>query len=146
MNELLRASRLAAELRVLGVDRLLVSTPMNVRYLSGYTGTNGLLVIAAEEHASHRFLTDFRYATQSAEQVPEGFEREIVPAELIEGAVRALGAGGVEGQQRLGFDDASLTVKQHTHLRELLASGWELVPCAGVVEHLREVKDEQEIA
>jgi Xaa-Pro aminopeptidase len=146
MNELLRASRLAAELRILEIDRLLVSTPVNVRYLSGYTGTNGLLVIAAEENASHCFLTDFRYATQSAEQVPEGFEREIAPAELIEAAVRALGAGGMEGEQRLGFDDAALTVKQHTHLRELLSSGWELVPCAGVVERLRELKDEQEIA
>jgi Xaa-Pro aminopeptidase len=119
---------------------------VNVRYLSGYTGTNGLLVVDAEERASHRFLTDFRYATQSAEQVPDGFEREIAPAELIEAAVRALGPGGVQGERTLGFDDASLTVKQHTRLRESLAPGWELVPCSGVVERLREVKDEQELA
>jgi Xaa-Pro aminopeptidase len=146
VNELIRAARLAAELRVLGVDRLLVSTPVNVRYLSGYSGSNGLLVIAADERAAHRFLTDFRYATQSAEQVPDEFEREIAPAELIEAAVRILGPGGVRGERMLGFDDASLTVKQHTRLRELLAPGWELVPCAGVVERLREVKDEEEVA
>jgi Xaa-Pro aminopeptidase len=146
VNELVRAARLATELRVLEVDRLLVSTPVNVRYLSGYTGSNGLLVIAADERTDHRFFTDFRYATQSAEQVPDEFKREIAPAELLEAAARTLGTGGVQGGRMLGFDDASLTVKQHTRLRELLAPGWELVPCAGVVERLREVKDEQEVA
>jgi Xaa-Pro aminopeptidase len=145
MNELVRTQRLATEMGALGVDRLLVSTPVNVRYLSGYTGTNGLLLISAKEQAPHRFFTDFRYAGQSAQQVPGEIEREIAPGELIEAAVRALGEGGVEGEQRLGFDDASLTVKQHARLRELLAQGWELVPCAGIVERLREVKDEQEV-
>jgi Xaa-Pro aminopeptidase len=150
VNELARAALLAAELRALEVDRLLVSMPVNVRYLTGYTGSNGLALIAADEQpdsrSSHRFFTDFRYATQSAEQVPEGFEREIAPAELLEAATRALGPGGIEGERALGFDDASLTVKQHRRLRELLAPGWELVPCAGVIERLREIKDQQEIA
>jgi Xaa-Pro aminopeptidase len=150
VNELARASLLAAELRALEVDWLLVSTPVNVRYLTGYSGSNGLALIAAGERADsppkHRFFTDFRYATQSAEQVPDGFEREIAPAELLEAAARALGSGGSEGERTLGFDDASLTVKQHHRLRELLAPGWELVPCAGVIERLREVKDQQEVA
>lgn len=146
MNELARAARLAAQLRALRVDQLLVSTPVNVRYLCGYSGTNGLLLLAAGEHVSHRFFTDFRYATQSAEQVPAGFEREIVRGELIEAAVRSLGAGGAEGERLLAFDDASLTVKQHVRLRELLAVGWELVPHAGLVERLREVKDEPEVS
>jgi Xaa-Pro aminopeptidase len=146
VNELVRAAQLAAELRVLEVDRLLVSTPVNVRYLSAYTGSNGLLVIAADEHASHRFFTDFRYVTQSATQVPNGYLQEIAPAELLEAAARALGSGGSQGERILGFDDASLTVKQYTRLRELLAPGWELVACAGVIERLREVKDKQEVA
>jgi Xaa-Pro aminopeptidase len=142
----MRAARLAGELRERELDRLLVGTPVNVRYLSGYSGSNGLLLVAANERVSHRFFTDFRYATQSAEQIPTGFEREIAPAELIEAALGSLGPGGVQGERRLGFDDASLTVKQHTRLREMLPSGWELVPCAGIVEGLREVKDEQEVA
>ncbi len=159
MSEFARAARLAKELRALKVDRLLVSAPVNVRYLSGYTGSNGLILIDASERADHRFFTDFRYATQSAEQVPDRFKREIAPAELLEAVAQALGDGGVEGERTLGFDDASLTVKQHARLRELLAClppdmggapegapAWELVPCAGVVEHLREVKDEAEAA
>ena len=106
---------------------------MNVRYLSGYTGSNGLVVIDASEPPAHCFFTDFRYATQSAEQVPDGFKREIDAAELLEAAARALGSGGVPGARMLGFDEGSLTVKQHTRLGELLASGWELRTCAGVV-------------
>jgi Xaa-Pro aminopeptidase len=145
MSELARLGRLAAALREQGVDRLLVSAPMNVRYLCGYTGSNGLLLVASGERAEHRFFTDFRYVTQSAVQVPAEIEREIVPGDLLEAAANALGEGGAQGQQRLGFDDASLTVKQHVRLRELLAEGWELVPCAGIVEHLREVKDEHEV-
>jgi Xaa-Pro aminopeptidase len=146
VNEVVRVARLAEELRALKVDRLLVSTPVNVRYLSAYTGSNGLVVIDASERSDHRFFTDFRYATQSAEQVPEEFEREIAPAELLEVAARALGPGGASGARTLGFDEGSLSVKQHSRLGELLASGWELKPCAGVVERLREVKDEGEAA
>jgi Xaa-Pro aminopeptidase len=145
MSELARLARLASALREQGVDRLLVSAPVNVRYLCGYTGSNGLLLVDSGDRAEHRFFTDFRYVTQSAEQVPGEIQREIAPGELLEAAARALAEGGAEGAQTLGFDDASLTVKQHARLRELLAQGWELVPCSGIVEHLREVKDEEEI-
>jgi Xaa-Pro aminopeptidase len=144
VNELARAARVAEKLRALEVDSLLVGAPVNLRYLTGYTGTNGLALVSAGASA-HRFFTDFRYATQSAEQVPGEFEREIAPADLLEAATRALGAGGKKGERRLGFDDAALTVKQHARLRELLDGGWDLVACGGLVERLREVKDEQEI-
>ncbi len=139
-----RAERLAAELRAREVDVLLVATPVNVRYLTGFTGTNGLALIYAEEAAAHRFLTDFRYATQSAAQVPHVFEREIVAGEMLEGLVEVLTGSSGEGG-RLGFDDASVTVKQHARLVELLGEEWELVPCAGAVERLRAVKDAGEI-
>jgi Xaa-Pro aminopeptidase len=151
VNELARAARVAAQLRELKLDRLLVSSAVNVRYLTGYTGSNGIALIAADGRTGHLFFTDFRYATQSAEQVPAGYEREIAPAELLEAAAQALGPGGKQAGGKLdrialGFDDSSLTVKQHARLRELLADGWELVPCGGVVERLREVKDEPEAA
>ena len=145
MNELDRAARLACALRERDLDRLLVSAPANVRYLCGYTGSNGLLVIDAGDRAEHRFFTDFRYATQSAEQVPDGFEREIVGADLLEAVARALDQGTEKSAPTLAFDETALTVKQHDRLRELLTPAWRLVPCSGVVERLREVKDEQEI-
>jgi Xaa-Pro aminopeptidase len=142
-----RVERLADGLRERKLDALLVWSAVNVRYLTGFTGSNSLVLIAAPGRSGnhHRFLTDFRYETQSAEQVPELFAREIVSGELLDAAVAALLAtAGTAG--RLGFDDGSLTVAQHTRLRELLPDGWQLVPCAGAVERMRAVKDDHEIA
>ena len=140
-----RVERLAADLREREVDVLLVATPVNVRYLTGFTGTSGLALIFAEQAASHRFFTDFRYATQSAAQVPDAFQREIVAGDLLEASARSLASSSGAAGKRLGFDDAGLTVKQHARLAELLGEGWELVPCAGLVEGLRAVKDAGEI-
>jgi Xaa-Pro aminopeptidase len=140
-----RATRLAHELDGLDADALLVDSLVNVRYLTGFTGSSALALVvgeaAGERLGGHRFLSDFRYATQSAEQVPEAFEREIVTGELLEALAGAL----ADADGRLGFDDASLTVKQYRKLEEQLGEGWELVPCAGAVERLREVKDAGEI-
>ncbi len=140
-----RATRLARELDALDVDALLVDSRVNVRYLTGFTGSSALALVVGERAGGRlggdRFLSDFRYATQSAEQVPAAFEREIVTGDLLEALADMLADDG----GRLGFDDASLTVKQHAKLEELLGGGWELVPCAGAVERMREVKDAGEI-
>jgi Xaa-Pro aminopeptidase len=140
-----RADRLAADIADREVDALLVSAPVNVRYLTDYTGSNGLALVGAGEAGMRRFFTDFRYAAQAAEQVPAEFEREVASLDLLEAAGRSLGAEPVPAG-RLGFDDADLSVKRHARLREVLSSAWELVPCAGAVERLREVKDGEELA
>lgn len=145
MNEAVRTERVAQELCERGVDALLVGAPVNLRYLTGHSGSNGLAIVDGSGRANHRFLTDFRYATQSAAQVSSAYEREIVKGDLLEAAVGALGAGAKGSNGRLGFDDARMTVKQHGRLCELVADGWELVPCAGIVERLREVKEAGEI-
>ena len=144
MSEPERIELLLAELRSRELDRLLVGAGTNLRYLTGFTGSNGLAIVDASEREEHRFFTDFRYDTQSAEQIPAPFEREIAPADLLEAAVRALGAGGGRGRG-VGFDDAAMSVKQHERLRELLDDDWELVACGGVVEQLREIKGPREI-
>jgi Xaa-Pro aminopeptidase len=141
-----RVARLQAELAERELDALLVSTLVDVRYLTGFTGSHGLALIVAEDAGTgigrHRFLTDFRYSAQSADQVPEAFQREIVPGELLE----AIGATLAESGGRLGFDEAHLTVKAHRRLGELLGSGWQLVPFTGAVERLRAIKEAVEIA
>jgi len=143
--ELGRAERLASSLGELGVDALLVESVIDLRYLTGFTGSHGLALLVGESARAriggHRFLTDFRYTTQSAEQVPQAFEREIVSGELLE----ALAALLADTDGRLGFDEAHLTVRGHRRLGELLPQGWELVPCAGAVERLRAVKEAGEV-
>jgi Xaa-Pro aminopeptidase len=141
-----RVERLASGLSELEVDALLVESLTDVRYLTGFTGSHGLALVlgeaAATETGPHCFFTDFRYATQSAAEVPDVFERRIVTGELLEsvGALLAPTSG------RLGFDETQLTVKGHRRLGELLGQGWELVACNGAVERLRAVKEPIEIA
>jgi Xaa-Pro aminopeptidase len=141
-----RAQRLTGELKERELDLLLVTTPVDVRYLTGFTGSSGLALMAgsgaAGEPGAHRFFTDFRYRTQSAEQVPGSFEREIVAGDMLEAVASALAEGG----GRLGYDDAHLTVKAHRRLTELIGESWELVPTAGAVERLRAIKEPGEIA
>ena len=61
-----RTDRLLVKVEELGLDCLLVTNMVNVRYLTGFTGTNGACVITPEERL---FLTDFRYVDQAGEQV-----------------------------------------------------------------------------
>ncbi len=141
-----RAERLAGELEARGLQALLVDTPIDIRYLTGFTGSNALVLLLGEELrelGEHRFFTDFRYTTQSAEQVPDTFAREIVVGELLEAIVPLLSR---VSSGRLGFDEGKLTVRAHRRLSELMPPGWELVPCRGALEGLRAVKDAGEVA
>jgi Xaa-Pro aminopeptidase len=142
-----RARALADELDELELDALFVDAPVDVRYLTGFTGSHGLaLVVAAtarERLGPNRFFTDFRYDAQSAEQVSAAFERETVSGELVDALAGPLAAAG---GGRLGFDDAALTVKAHRRLAELVGEEWELVAAPGAVARLRLVKDADEIA
>ena len=72
-----RADRLAALLAERELDALLVTNLVNVRWLTGFTGSNGLALVGPGDH--RLFLTDFRYLTQSAEQLDAGWRREIAP-------------------------------------------------------------------
>lgn len=137
-----RCERLGERVAELELDALLVHALVDVRYLSGFSGSSALALVFADGTAG-RFLTDFRYETQSAEQVPAGlFEREIVSGELLD----ALAAGLASRSGRLGFSEAGTSVKAHHHLQELLGDPWELVPCGEEVARLRAVKDAGEVA
>jgi len=133
-----RLDRVLDALRERELDALLVTDLVNVRYLTGFTGSNAAAVVGPERRT---FLTDFRYLSQSAEQVP-GWDREIASNDLLAGVARTLAEAGA---LRLGFDDAHLAVKSHEHLRELLGDEIELVAAAGVVEDLRAIKDAGEV-
>jgi Xaa-Pro aminopeptidase len=134
-----RPTRLAELLTAAQLDLLLVTGLVNVRYLTGYTGSNGLAVVGPEVR---RFVTDFRYAEQAAAEVDPTFDRIQAPVELLEGLANALPGGAV----RLGFEADHISVRDHALLRERLADSIELAPTAELVESLRAVKDAAEIA
>jgi Xaa-Pro aminopeptidase len=134
-----RADRVADALGEREADVLLVTDLINVRWLTGFTGSNAAAVVGRE--GSRRFVTDFRYLTQSAEEVDPAWEREIA-VDLLAGVVKGLPGSG---ELRLAFDDAHMSVKDHGRLAGMLRAGIEMVPAGGAIETLRAVKDADEL-
>ena len=129
-----RADRLVALLEERSLDWLLVTNLVNVRYLTGFTGTNGACLVSPDERL---FFTDFRYVERARAEVRD-FER-------VEGGRDLLGDLAARLRGRSGFDDAHLSVRAHRRLAEKAGEGVELVAAGGLVERLREQKDEGEL-
>src|SRR4051812_986826 len=102
-----RAERLAELVAERSLDCLLVTDLVNVRYLTGFTGTNGACLLAAAERI---FFTDFRYVERAAAEVKE-FDRVQVGRDMLGDL-----AGRLNG--RAGFDDAHMSVRTHGRLAE----------------------------
>src|SRR5262245_1972229 len=138
MDHLARRRRLAERLGALELDALIVTRLPNVRYLTGFTGSNGQVVVARD--GSALFLTDGRYEEQAAHEVPDldrtayrqGYPRPLLDACRTPGVARA------------GFERRGLTYDDWTQLGEG-ADGIELVPTGPEVEILRRVKDADEL-
>ncbi len=142
-----RADRLAVLVTKAGLDQLLVGdlvTPSetsreagaNVRWLTGFTGSSGVVVIGAEERL---FFTDFRYGERAAREVAPEFERIVIERGLISDAAKRL-------RGRVGYDDAHTSVKNLGRLTELAPEGVALLAASGLVERLRRHKDDAELA
>jgi Xaa-Pro aminopeptidase len=132
-----RADRVAARLAEREADLLLVTDRVNVRYLTGFTGSSAMAVVGPD---TRRFITDFRYVERAKAEV-SGFDRERAPQEFAE----ALKQGWPDGPVRLGFEDHQVSVRTHKRLREMLPERIELVPAGGVVEAERAVKEPAEV-
>jgi Xaa-Pro aminopeptidase len=130
-----RGDRLEAELAEKGLDRMLVTDLTNVRYLTGFTGTNGAAICGPEVRI---FLTDFRYTERAAAEVSE-WECVTLTGDWLGGIAERLSG-------KVGFEDDHVSVRSLTKLEEKLGDGVEAVPAGGAVEALRRVKDEQELA
>ncbi len=130
-----RGDRLAALLAERGLDRMLVTDLVNVRYLTGFGGTNGACVCGQDERI---FLTDFRYSERAAAEV-EGWEVVTVKDDWLGGVAERL-AG------KTGFEDDHMPVRTLQRLEEKLPAGVELEGAGGTVEKLRRVKDDGELA
>jgi len=133
-----RADRVAARLAERELDLLLVTNLVNVRYLTGFTGTNGLALVGPDRR---RFLTDFRYVERAHAEVSE-FDIEPSPQDLS----AALASGWPAGDLRVGFEDQHVSVRRHADLRETIPDRVELVPAGGIVEAERATKEPAEVA
>ncbi len=119
------------------LDGLFVTKQENWQYLSGFTGTNAILLFTLSDNY---FITDFRYLEQ-AQQETEGFHI-IKPRTVVEEAL----ADQITslGLNRVGFEGDNLTYSQYAGYKEKIP-GVELISLFQAVEKIRQIKDEQEI-
>jgi Xaa-Pro aminopeptidase len=135
-----RRDRLRQRLADAELAAILVSDLVNVRYLSGFTGSNAALLIRADNEMPV-LATDGRYRTQAAQQAPDAeivIERACGP-HLAERAA-------TDGLRRVGFESHVVTVDGFAALTKAARERTEFVRAAGTVEALREIKDAGEIA
>ena len=133
----MRTDRIAGRLDELGVDAIVVTRPANVRYLTGFTGSNGQALITPKIGV---FFTDGRYTEQSRREVAE-MERVTYRQNFAEVVRDACAESGV---RRLGFEEGVLTVRTFRSLERTLPDV-ELVPVGDDVDRERWVKDAEEL-
>ena len=119
------------------IDAFFVTNLSNIRYLVGFTGTAGLLLIVPDEVV---FFTDFRYDEQAHAEVA-GSRIEVKKGTLLQAMARDDAARGIA---KMAFEGADLKYASFEQLQELLP-GRELSSAVGIVEGLRLRKDEEEV-
>jgi Xaa-Pro aminopeptidase len=143
-----RRARLRGAVARSGIDALLVTDLINIRYLTGFTGSNAALLIVASDSEDGggdaaectQFCTDGRYTTQSAQEVPD------LPRLIERPCDVALLRRAPEGL--IGFEARAVSVADHMSMLTVANDGprdIELVPMLDLVEGLRAIKDAGEI-
>jgi Xaa-Pro aminopeptidase len=120
------------------LDALVVSFLPNVRYLTGYTGSNGLVVILPDRAA---FFTDPRYRIQAAQEVDCSVR--VVSGAMLPGVAHYLRR---LKSKRVGFEKSRMTVEAHQTLKDALPLGSSLEAVVGWIERQRAVKSSREIS
>lgn len=135
-----RLARLREAIGRADLDGLLVMNLPSVRYLTGFSGSNALLLVSARDAA---LLTDFRYATQVEEEVGNVASIRIEQSNLWKGLWEVMAADA--SIARVGFESAHIV---HQDFQRLLEHGhrWQWRPTTDLVETLRESKDDGEVS
>ncbi len=142
-----RADRLAHSLAGSEIDSILVGDLVrpgdsareaiaDLTWLTGFRGTSGLALVSERERL---FITDFRYIERARAELPEGFDLLRAERSLID-------AVGPRLAGRVGFDPSATSVRELRRLEEAAADGVELLEREGLIEGLRRIKDDAEIA
>jgi Xaa-Pro aminopeptidase len=143
MNVAARVERLRAHLGEAGADALLVTRLPNVRYLTGFTGSAAMLLVAPDELV---FVTDGRYAGQAADQLAAAGVDARIEVRVTQSAQRDAMSAAAKRYARLGLEAHGVTWAQQRAFDREWFPGAELVPTEHLVEDLRRVKEPAEVA
>jgi Xaa-Pro aminopeptidase len=124
-----------------GVDALVITHLPNIYYLSGFSGSNALLLIYGD---SVHLFTDGRYAIQAGEEAREARIR-VVRTPVTTACGDLLRAQRSRTKIHVGFESTSLNVDEFTRLKNVAGRRIRWKPIAGLIEGIREVKDEEEL-
>lgn len=127
-----RINNLQSLIRQKQLNAILITNPINVRYLCGFIGTNGRLLISQKRVI---FITDFRYLRSARRQIPKQIEI-YNQKDGIEKIARRF--------KILGFEESYLTHQQYLNYRKKL-KGVNFKPVSGIAEKMRMIKDKDEI-
>jgi Xaa-Pro aminopeptidase len=142
MNFLARQHKLREQLASTRVHALLISHLPNIRYLCGFTGSAGLLLV---EESGSVFFTDVRYDTQAHEEV-KGAKVVITKKSPLAGLGEFLGARRKRPRKwAIGIESEHFTVAEKKRLARLCPTGVTLKNAPSIVERMRMVKDADEI-
>ncbi|MBP2242505.1 Xaa-Pro aminopeptidase [Cytobacillus eiseniae] len=123
----------------LGIDAMLITNDQNRRYMTGFTGTAGLVLVTKEEAF---LVVDFRYVDQATEQAKAFSIIEVsTKADLLEEIVRQTDRLKVA---KLGFEQNHVNYYSYTEYNERINA--EMIPLSNAIESLRMIKDKEEIA
>lgn len=133
-----RTQGVRQSLDTLGLDAILITNSYNRKYLTGFTGSAGYVLITKD---SAVLLTDFRYTEQAAKQAPnfEIVKHEAKPIVSVKQLLQQ------KGLVKLGFEQTDVSFATHAAYAAEL-EGIELIPTDKVVETLRMIKDDSELA
>ncbi len=134
-----RLSRLRSALSSQALDALIITQASNIRYISGFTSGDCVLLVTPSDAL---IVTDSRYFEQAERQAPE-FTLVKITETMTAALALAFSALHVK---RLGFESHALTVKTFTEYQQALPNGIEWAPQANLVEDLRVSKDEAEVS
>ena len=142
MNFILRQKKLREHLATTRFDALLISHLPNIRYLCGFTGSAGFLLV---EESGSVFFTDVRYDTQGREEV-KGAKVVIARKPLLSAVAEWIGSRRQRSKGwTIGIESEHMTVAERKRLTDLLPRGRRLQEASAAVERARMVKDADEL-
>jgi Xaa-Pro aminopeptidase len=142
MNFLARQKKLREQLATTRLDALLVSHLPNIRYLCGFTGSAGFLLVT---ESGSVFFTDVRYDTQARDEV-KGAKVIIARKAVLTALGEWIGGRGKRTKGwTAGIEGEHMTVAERKRLADLLPSGVRLRNAPALVERARMVKEEAEL-
>ena len=141
MNFLARQKKLREHLAITRFDALLVSHLPNIRYLCGFTGSAGFLLV---EEAGSVFFTDVRYDTQGREEV-KGAKVVVARKSVLQALGEWIGAHKRSRRRTIAVEAEHMTLAEKKRLTGFLPSGIRIKDAAAIVERARMVKDPEEL-